>query len=335
MAMLYRTSALKNFKFKPKELQKTVEEAVVEAMTNRAAGLSDPGLSVWAETPAPIVPPPRPATWPMPVTEFRSGHYLEPGDIVLSTRLESFFSFLVKRLDNSRFAHAALTFVTPRHYPGVDRSYLIEANFSGVDLGSFSEIIAPSEVFKDTREPPRYVVGIKRLEADWLTPQMRPMVSGRMLRFIKDDDYNFALLVALATDRSKFLFRLRDKLFGSAPTIGDFLKRAKQFAPVDFICSGFVQFAYVDMVRSAVELGLLPEHKAQAASGDVFFAPWVTPHSSMEELMAVRPLELAESEKLKWKYLIYDGLVYQVSSDDEAHALFDRINDERRKNHAA
>jgi hypothetical protein len=316
-------------------MKKTVEQAVRQAVTNRANGLSDPSLSAWADMPTPIVAPPKPASWPMPVAEFKDGQYLEPGDIILSTRLESLFSFLMKRLDHSRFAHACLAFITPRHYPGVDQSYLIEATFSGVDLGAFSEILAPSAVYRDTKQPPRYVVGIKRLEADWITPQMRPMVSGRMLRFIKDDDYNFALLVALATNRSKFFFRLRDMLFGGAPTIGDFLKRSKKFAPVDFICSGFVQFAYVDMVRSAVELGLLDPRRAQAAQNDVFFAPWVNPKSSMEELMGVKPKELAASESLKWKYLIYDGLVHQVSSEAEVNDIYDRINDKRQTNHAA
>jgi hypothetical protein len=336
MALTHKTSALKKLQISRKDLQQTVQESVVQAVTNRATGiLSDPGLSVWADMPPPIVPAPKEAEWPIPVKEFRQGHFLEPGDIVLSTRLESFFSFLVKRFDDSRFAHAALTFVTPRHYPGVDRSYLIEATFGGVDLGALSEILAPSEVYKDTKETPRYIVGIKRLEADWFTPQMRPMVSGRMLRFIKDDDYNFALLAALATNRSKFFFRLRDKLFGQAPTIGDFLKRSRQFAPVDFICSGFVQFAYVDMVRSAIELGMLDESMAEQARDEVFFAPWVSPASSMEELMAVKPLELASSQRLKWKYLIYDGLVHKVSSDDEVHEMYDRINDQRRRNHRA
>ncbi len=271
----------------------------------------------------------------MTVAEFKAGQYLEPGDVVLSTRLESFFSFLVRRLDDSRFAHAALTFVTPRHYPGVERSYLIEANFKGVDLGALSEILAPTSVYKDTQQPPQYLVGIRRLETDWITPQLRLMVSGRMLRFIKDDDYNFALLVALATNRSKFFFRLRDTLFGRAPTISEFLDKSKKFAPVDFICSGFVQFAYVDMVRRAAEIGLLPDDRIEEARDSVFFAPWVSPKSSMEELMAVKPLELATTKQLAWKYLIFDGLVYQVSSEEEVEDIYRRLNDKRRKNHKA
>jgi hypothetical protein len=329
MGITVRTSAWD--KFKPEELKKTVEETVKQAVTNRTAhpeqvvpsGPFD--MPVREET----VPEPGEVNWPMPVESFQYGHFLEPGDVVLTTRLESFFSFLVKHFDNARFAHAALAFITPRHYAGVDRSFLIEANFGGVDLGAFSEIVSPTMVYKDTKEAPRYVVGIKRLEANWFSHDMRPMVSGRMLRFINDDDYNFALLAAMAAERSKLFFRLRDKLFGRAPTIREFLKKGKKFAPVDFICSGFVQFAYVDMVRTAVESGMLDPHDAEQARDDVFFADWVNPKCSMEELMAVKPRELASSPKLKWKYLIYGGKAHKVSSDEEVDELFRRINVDR------
>lgn len=332
MAISLRTSAWE--KFKPQELSKTVEEAVKQAVTNRAAkpdmnGAEALGISKRDGA----IPEPEDVSWPMPVEQFQSGYFLEPGDIVLSTRLESFFSFLMRRFDDSRFAHAALTFVTPRHYAGVDRSFLIEATFSGVDLAAFSEIVAPTKVYEDTGEAPRYVVGIKRLETDWLKPEMRSMVSGRMLRFIKDDDYNFALLAALATDRSNFFFRLRDKLFGRAPTITEFLKRGKRFAPVDFICSGFVQFAYVDMIRTAIEYGLITHTEAGQAHEDVYFAPWVSGQSSMESLMAVKPRELAASPKLKWKYLIYGGKAHKVSSDEEVNEIFKKINEDRKTWH--
>lgn len=329
MVQSLKTSALK--RIKPGDLTKTVEQTVVEAITNRRSEPeSDAPAATWG-TPSPIIaaPPPDDGEWPMPVAEFRHGHYLEPGDILLATRLESFFAFLMKRFDNSRFAHAALTFVTPRHFPGVDNTYLIEATFSGVDLTALSELVAPTKVYADTKDKPRYVVGIKRLETNWFSDNLRPMVGGRMLRFIKDDDYNFSLLAALAFQKSKFFFRLRDKLFGRSPSIGEFLKHSKQFAPVEFICSGFVQFAYVDMVRSAVEHGLLTPDDGVKAATEVLFAPWASPQSTMEDLMAVKPIELASTDRLKWKYLIYGGLVHKVSSDQDVGALFDKINAEK------
>jgi hypothetical protein len=53
----------------------------------------------------------------------------------------------------------------------------------------------------------------------------------------------------------------------------------------------------------------------------------------MEELMAVKPLELASTKQLAWKYLIYDGLVHPVSSVDEVEEIYSRLNDKRANNH--
>ena len=147
-----------------------------------------------------------------------------------------------------------------------------------------------------------------------------------MLRFIKDDEYNFSLLAALAVDKSRWFFKLRDFLFGRAPTIKEYIGRTKKYAPVDFICSGFVQYAYVDMIASAVEAGLLSPSLAESARDDVLFAPWVSQESSMEDVMAVKPSELAASTRLKWKYLIYGGEVHKVSSEEEVNAFYDDVN---------
>lgn len=330
MGDTFKTSSYaKKGRVTPGGLARTVGEAMYEAITNRdQRAPADPSsVAGWEIGPkTPILPNEDSVTWPMPVERFQYGHFLAPGDVILSTRLESFFSFLTRTFDHSRFAHAALTFVTPHIYPAVDRSYLIEATFGGIDLNSFSEIVTPAKAEEGTKKKPRYIIGIKRLEADWFTEEMRPMVGGRMLRFIKDDEYNFALLAALAADRSKWFFRLRDMLFGSAPTIADYLKKSKKFAPVDFICSGFVQFAYVDMVRSAVAEGLLSPELVEKAHRDVFFAPWVDLNTSMEELMAVKPSEIAGSAQLKWKYLIYGGMVHKVSTEQEVNDFYDSVN---------
>lgn len=324
-----KTSSYKSrYNIKPQDMTKTVGEVIDEALTKKAQGVGAAAPAFHHNTP--ILPNDSNVSWPMPVERFQYGHFLEPGDIILSTRLESFFSFLSRTFDDSRFAHAALTFVTPRTYPAVDRSYVIEASFNGIDLNAFSDFATPSKVLQSAKRKPRYIAGIKRLETDWFTDEMRPLVGGRMLRFIKDDNYNFSLLAALALDRSKLMFRLRNLFFGRAPTITDYLKSARKFAPSEFICSGFVQFAYVDMIREAVLAGLLDAEQAEKARNDVFFAPWVSEDSSMEELMAVKPRELAGTSRLKWKYLIYGGEVHKVSTDAEVNEIYDRVNADKR-----
>lgn len=309
-------------KLKPEIARQTVRQAFQEAVTNRSY-TPDPIDDVrWSEVyvQAPALNDDD-FTWPMPVDEFQQHGFLEPGDVLLTTRLKSFFSYLVRRIDDGVFAHAALVFLTPQHKVGVDRTYFLETTFKGVNLEGLSKIISPAKRRKDTAKPQRYVVGVKRLEAEWITPPMRNMVAGRMLRFINDDNYNFSLLAALATPIPNFWFWLRDRVFGRAPTIKQYTKRKSRFRPVEFICSGFVQYAYVDMVRISADQKMLDRALVDKAWDDVFFANWVSPDTSMEELIAVKPAELADSGKLAWKYLIFDGMAHRVRDNDEATAL--------------
>lgn len=264
------------------------------------------------------------AKWPMPIDEFRNGDFLHSGDVVLTSRMGSFFSFLSRKIDSSDFAHTALVFATPRSEIGLDDSYVIETTTGGVELGAFGEFVAPSKVYPDTGRPPEYIVGIKRLEQPWATPQVRAMVSGRMLRFLDMDDYDFSMLAALASRNTHFWFRLRSFLFGRAPSLSEYLRRGG-FSPAEFICSGFVQFAFIDMVREAVERGHIPASHAEEAWRNVIFAPWVTENTTMEDLMGVRPLELAQTDRLGWKYLVYGGMVHCVDSIEQVDALLKRI----------
>ncbi len=326
----------KSSRIKHQDMSKTVGEMIDEIASSgtKQPDAAPRSFSTSSPSPfsrnSPIKPDDSNVTWPMPVERFQYGHFLKPGDVILTTRMESFFAFLSRAFDDSRFAHSALTFITPQHYPAVEQSYIIEATFSGIDLSAFSEFLTPSKIFAGAKRKPRYIVGIKRLETDWFSDDMRPMVGARMLRFIKDDNYNFSLLAELAVGRSKLLARLRNLIFGRSPTISDYLKKSKKYAPDEFICSGFVQFAYVDMIRSAVEEGLLAPAKAAEAHRDVLFAPWINSESSMEDLMAVKPLELAGTSRLQWKYLIYDGEVHKVESEAQVNELYDKVNADKR-----
>lgn len=280
--------------------------------------------------PEPAPPPEDTASWPMPIAEFRRGHYLHTGDVVLTSKLGSLFSFFNRVLDSSDFAHAALVFATPRSGIGLDESYLIETTFGGVELGAFGEIVQPTKVYADTRRPPEYIVGVKRLERPWAAPHLRAMVSGRMLRFLDVDDYDYSMLAALAARHTQFWFRLRSLVFGRAPSLAEYVRRRRSYSPAEFICSGFVQFAFVDMVREAVERGQIPRDIAEEVWRDVIFADWIGHDTTMEDLMGVRPIELANSDRLAWKYLIYGGEVHKVERTDEVDALLVRIREQIR-----
>jgi len=317
--------------------KKSVGDVMDEAATvRRARGPAEapaPDAESAAEILHPVEAPAKPdpadtAEWPMPVEDFRKGDFLHCGDVVLTSRMGSFFSFLSRKIDSSDFAHTALVFATKQSNIGIDDSYVIETTFGGVELGAFGEFVAPSKVYSDTGRPPEYIVGIKRLDQPWANPQMRAMVSGRMLRFLDVEDYDYSMLAALAARHTQFWFKVRSFLFGRAPSLGEYLRRGIRYAPAEFICSGFVQFAFIDMVREALERGHIPPETADDAWRSVVFAPWVEQDTTMEDLMGVRPLELAKTDRLDWKYLVYGGMVHRVDSTEEVDALIKRIRKE-------
>ncbi len=314
----------------PEIMTKTVNEALRDALAEAAQNPSKfesviRDLGSMFETRDDSV-------WPKPVSEFKNAGYLEPGDVLLMTKLGSLFSWMVNIFDRSNFAHSAMVFQTPHHESGIDHVYLIESSFKGVDIETLTEIVTPSKIYPDIKLPPDYIVGVKRLAAEWATPQLRRIAASRMLHFMKNDDYNFTMLVALATRQTKRLyFNAARALFGQAPTVAQYMTQRVHFSPAEFICSGFVQFAYVDMVRTAIERAMIGRDIAETAWNDVLFSDHVNGETSMKQLMAVKPSELAETPKLKWKYLIHEGMVHRIESNDDVNAFFDRIRCKHRR----
>jgi hypothetical protein len=318
-----RTSAAEHLKF---QLDSDTAGFDPEAAQDAAAG---PQLNGHRSADAPPAPPSfeRPV---MTVQQFLAGNYVEPGDVVIMTRLGSFFAWLLKVFNNSNFAHAAMVFQTPAHEEGIEQTFLIETTMSGVEIVSLSQFLIPQEVYADTGLPPDFVVGIRRLEKPWVGPRHRRIAASRMLHFIENHEYNFRLLAALASPRTRnWYFRVVNSLKRNAPALGEFLKGGGNYVPTKFICSGFVQYAYVNMIAAAAKKGIMSANEAARALEDVLFMPNASAASKIEELLACTPKYLAETDKLAWKYLIHKGEVFHVASAVEANSFFEKTLPQR------
>jgi hypothetical protein len=311
----------------PPIMEKTVGEALSEAKQKAGAETAEYARpETFIDKLGELFEPEDDGVWPKTVAEFQNGGYLEPGDVILMTKLGSLFSWFVNIFDKSNFAHCAMVFQTPHDGHGIDHTFLIETSMGGVDLETLTQIVAPTKVYKDTKLPPDFVVGVKRLEAPWASKPLRRMAANRMLHFIDNENYDFSMLVALATrTTSKLYFKLMPRLYGVAPTVSEYLNKGVHFSPAEFICSGFVQFAYVDMVRTGLERSLISPDYAEAAWSDVLFAERISEATSMKKLMSVTPRELASTSKLKWKYFIHKGKVYKAESCEDINRYFDAI----------
>jgi hypothetical protein len=278
--------------------------------------------------------------WPMPVDKFLAGKYLERADVVLTRRDYDLTSFAIRWATQSPFSHAAMIFTGPQHEPGIASTFVIEAGTSGVDLTNLKDYVAEKTSF----------VAVKRLRREWFDAPMQARARGVLLERIKAS-YNYWAIGRLARN---IWFGVQNTVRGRDRTLQAYRDRDWQ-PPNEFICSGLVQFGFVEAIVEAIRQGQLPltalndvvfRGKAEeriiprAALENLRRQPDMTPekwrqineslitnylpqirYTLAAELEATTPDDLARSEKLDWMYLIKEGLVHKVASQAEVEKL--------------
>lgn len=251
--------------------------------------------------------------FPMPVRQFlaEAETHLQRGDIVLCKGKASLYSWAIRYWTKSEFSHAALVFAVPSREDGFERTFLIEAGTSGVDITDLGHyVIEFSRV---------YDVAIKRLERPWMTVDVQRAVRGHMLNFIKAS-YDYSKVAALLRSLvSNAIFGLSAGVVGVEKAV----KRSMRWSrtpPARFLCSGFVQFGFVSAVRQLVSNGALERRTI----GEVVFKPGLSAEAGRDALLATTPEDFARSDRLSWKFAVRRGHVYRVESYDCVKAILAR-----------
>jgi energy-converting hydrogenase Eha subunit A len=246
----------------------------------------------------------------MPARQFLANaeRYLRRGDIVLCKGKATLFSWAIRWWTNSHFSHTALVFAVPSADEGFERTFLIEAGTSGVDITDLKHYAIEAAAVYD--------VAIKRLDQPWMTAEVQRAVRGHMLNFIKAS-YDYGKVAALA--RSLF----SSVVFGlNAPVVGvdRAIRRSyrlSRVAPGRFLCSGFVQYGFMSAVKQLIARGALPK----SALDDVTFNDRLGRLADDASILATTPQDFAQSAKLAWLYVIRRGRVHRVAD----YAEVDRI----------
>lgn len=261
--------------------------------------------------------------WPKPIDEFLAGEFLERSDVVLTRREYDPTSFMIRWATGSPFSHAALIFTSPNVEPGVSSTFVIEAGTGGVDLTNLRDYVYDKSSF----------VAIKRLKKPWFDAEKQSRVRGLLLDNIKSE-YNYWAIVRFA--RSLW-FGIKRSVSGKKDAVLAFQKSDWQ-RPNEFICSGLVQFGFVEAVVEYVrnrklppwtvadvmftkegEAGLIPRETWEQMSPEEV-EQMLDDHTAAireslaSQLEAITPHDIAVSDKLEWLYFIKDGLVYRVNS---------------------
>lgn len=261
--------------------------------------------------------------WPMDVDAFLAGPYLRKADVMLERRINDLPALVIRWATNSQFSHAALVYAAPPYDDGLSNTFVIEAGTAGVDLTKLSDYVHNSGVG---------YIAIKRLkEKPWFDSDRQARVRGLLLDKIKAR-YDFWTVFQVA---KQLWFGVQEKVSSRQDTVKTF-RDMDWTPPNQFICSGLVQIGFVEMMVEAIKKNdISPE-----ALRDVVFtrsAEKYLPERGMwtnlgdqqketaqifrdllnDELYAVTPEDLAQTDKLDWLYLIKGSKVFKIASYDD------------------
>jgi hypothetical protein len=244
---------------------------------------------------------------------------LKRADILVTRSKGSLLGWLIRFGTKSYWNHAAMVYVIRGPELGYDSTFIIESGGSGIDIHNIGHYF---------ERPGKYDIGIKRLEKDWFQDdredgglRFRRRVRGFALEEI-DDKYDHRLILDIARKILRQLvlavifpwLRWKDSAQRRVRTP----QLVRKLDVNAYICSGFVQWAYYRGVEKVMmETGDTDVQKLQ----DVIFNPEVSQDDSEDSLLSTTPSDLAKSDKLGWRYIIKDGVVWEVSTPEDVDAV--------------
>ena len=239
---------------------------------------------------------------------------LKTADILLTHTKASLWGWLIRKATRCYWNHALIVCSVGNPEEGAGATLIIDPKTSGGVEVDYAE--------RYMGRLDKYDVAVKRLEADWFQddsthdePGMRSRICNIALNEveIKLGSRLGNLLDKFIRQMTLILRFLRLALIGAPP-----LKHIVQiFRPSQmkaFACSGFVQWCYYQGVARSLA-GTSERLDA------VLFNLRVGPNVTAFELLTTTPADLAESDKLRWKYVIKDGILREVGSAAEVASL--------------
>ena len=255
-----------------------------------------------------------------PMKVLVDGGKLKRADILLSHTKGSLLGRLIRWGTDSYWNHAFMIYTVAGPKQGYDATFIIESGGAGIDIHNITHYF---------NRPRKFDVAVKRFEADWFQDdsaagglRYRKRIRGFALKEI-DDKYNHKLIMGIAW---RFL---RQLVLGVLIPWTRIRKRpleqrqvgvpriARKLNISTYICSGFVQWAYFKAVSR-----IRGEDKSKTPEiQEILFNPRFDESVTEDDLLATTPADLARSKGLTWKYVIKDGNVWEVSTEEHVNSI--------------
>jgi hypothetical protein len=252
------------------------------------------------------------------MTELVEGGKLKRADILLAHSKRSYWGWLIRLGTCCYWNHAFILYMVRDHNQGYDEALIIDPKMGSIHMDNITHYF---------ESPNRYDVAVKRLDKEWF--QNDSEVGGLSYCQTVCD-------IALRETADKFdtrLVRVGRGILRQVRLTYRFARRRikyprpskKQLSSITerlkisaYGCGGFVQWSYHQGVSR-----ILRESEDKTRLEDVIFNPRLVDSVTQHDLLSTTPADLARSDKLSWKYVVKDGVVWEVSSEEEVSSILE------------
>ena len=234
-----------------------------------------------------------------------------PTDILLVHTRRSLWSWLIRIGTHCYWNHALMVCRAGESDQDFNNALAVDAKTDGS--------IVISKVDEYLKRPDKYDVAVKRLKADWFDDGDQFAVSDLHSRICHIAMNEVELKLSRRSTRRK------NQIVRQFTVIWRFVRRKIHKAykqpglpwstlPAQvkaFTCGGFVQWCYYMGVLKTIK------EKNKSRLPDVIFNPRIEKEPTPFGLLTTTPADLANCNKLSWEYVIKDGVMKEVSTDED------------------
>ncbi len=250
------------------------------------------------------------------MTELVEGGKLKRADILLAHSKGSYWGWLIRLGTRCYWNHAFILYIVRDPNQGYHEALIVDPRMGVIHIDNIAYYF---------ENPNRYDLAVKRLDKEWFQNdseedrlfycqtvcniawrETAAKFDTRLVRVGRGILRQIRLAYRFIRRTMKYP-RSRKKRLSSIT------KRLKMSA---YGCGGFVQWSYYEGVSRTLE-----ESEDKTKLQDVIFNPRLVMPVIQDDLLATTPADLAKSDKLSWKYIVKDGVVWEISSEEEVSSI--------------
>jgi len=251
------------------------------------------------------------------ITELVEGGKLKRADILLAHSKGSCCGGLIRIGTHCYWNHAFILYMVRDPDQGYDETLIIDPRMGVIHLDNIAHYLG---------NPRRYDLAVKRLDKEWFQNDSNvgglsycQTVCGIALREVADKSDTRIVRISRGVLRQvRLAYRfIRRRIKYPKPGKKRLSPITKRLMISAYGCGGFIQWSYYLAVSRILE-----ESQDKNRLQDVTFNPRLIEPIRQYDLLSVTPADLARSDKLSWKYVVKDGVVWAVSSKEEVVSIF-------------